>query len=229
MSNWLLTDLHIHTKFSDGSMKLSEVIDFYGKRKFDVIAISDHQLDVVSLNLPRTILPYNWIRNKEEFDIYYENILEEADRAKKEYNMLVIPAIEFTNYMVNAHIVGLDIKSYIEVTADMEQTLIIAKNQDMLLIGAHPWDAKFYRIGGGLWKHRVLGRYIDAWEAGNGVDTFPHVLMNGYRFVANTDFHGDVRDNGINGWKTLIKAEKNITSIKKAIMDKKTAIHKYKD
>jgi hypothetical protein len=210
-------------------MELKEIVDFYGKRGFDVIAITDHQLDEISKRLPKNILPVGWISNEKDFNEYYLTILDEAKRAWNEYEMLVIPGIEFTNYIANVHIVSLNIKRYIEVESKMVQTLIVAKNDGCLLIGAHPWDTKFYRIGGGLWRNKEISPWIDAWEAGNGVDTFPHVLMNGYRYVANTDFHGELRDNGINGWKTLIKAKKTTQDVLKAIMDKRTAIHKYKD
>lgn len=228
MTNWLLTDLHIHTKFSDGTMELSDVIDFYGKLNFDAIAITDHQLDVVSQNLPKPILPYNWIKNENEFKIYYQKVIEEVDRARKLYDMIVIPGVEFTNYISNIHIVGLDIKKYIEVKVQMDETLIIAKSQNMLLVGAHPYDAKFYKLGGGLWRNKKVAKYIDVWEAGNGIEFFPHVVENGYKYIANTDFHGELHDHGIKGWKTLIKAEKNVNSIKQAIIDQKIALYKFR-
>ncbi len=37
-----LTDLHIHSTYSDGKLTIPEIIDFYGKRCFDIIAITDH-------------------------------------------------------------------------------------------------------------------------------------------------------------------------------------------
>lgn len=228
IDEWLLCDFHIHSKFSDGTMKISQIIDFYGQKNFDVIAITDHQLDVVSQRLPKTVLPYNWINNEREFEHYYNTIIEQAKRAKKQYNMLVIPGIEFTNYISNIHVVGLDIKRYIQVDTNMVQTLMIAKNDDMLLIGAHPHDARFYRIGGGLWRNKEVSPWIDVWEAGNGIDFFPHVVDNGHKMIANTDFHGEVRDNGIKGWKTLVKSKRDIESIKEAILDQRVALHKYR-
>jgi processive 1,2-diacylglycerol beta-glucosyltransferase len=41
----LLCDFHIHTNYSDGRLTLREVIDFYGRRKFDCICITDHVTD----------------------------------------------------------------------------------------------------------------------------------------------------------------------------------------
>jgi hypothetical protein len=36
-----LCDFHIHTNYSDGRLTLPEVGDFYGRRKFDCICITD--------------------------------------------------------------------------------------------------------------------------------------------------------------------------------------------
>jgi len=40
-----LCDFHIHTNYSDGRLTLPEVIDFYGRRGFDCICITDHIAD----------------------------------------------------------------------------------------------------------------------------------------------------------------------------------------
>jgi hypothetical protein len=37
-----LADLHVHSKFSDGSLSISELVDLYGERGFGAIAITDH-------------------------------------------------------------------------------------------------------------------------------------------------------------------------------------------
>ena len=42
---FLLCDFHVHTRWSDGTLTVREVVDLYGStRKFDVIAITDHIL-----------------------------------------------------------------------------------------------------------------------------------------------------------------------------------------
>jgi predicted metal-dependent phosphoesterase TrpH len=42
---FLLCDFHVHTRWSDGTLTLRDVIDLYGRtRLFDVIAITDHIL-----------------------------------------------------------------------------------------------------------------------------------------------------------------------------------------
>ncbi len=44
-SKMLLCDFHIHTNYSDGKLTVPEVVDFYGKRGFDCICITDHLAD----------------------------------------------------------------------------------------------------------------------------------------------------------------------------------------
>jgi len=42
---FLLSDFHVHTKWSDGRLSIREVVDLYGSTgKFDVIAITDQYL-----------------------------------------------------------------------------------------------------------------------------------------------------------------------------------------
>jgi len=38
----LLCELHAHTTWSDGSLELEQVVDLYGRRRFDVLSITDH-------------------------------------------------------------------------------------------------------------------------------------------------------------------------------------------
>ena len=38
----LLCELHAHTTWSDGSLTLRELCDLYGRRGFDVLAVTDH-------------------------------------------------------------------------------------------------------------------------------------------------------------------------------------------
>ena len=41
-SSPLLCELHAHTIWSDGAFAIGEVVDLYGRRGFDVLAITDH-------------------------------------------------------------------------------------------------------------------------------------------------------------------------------------------
>jgi predicted metal-dependent phosphoesterase TrpH len=67
--NPLLCELHAHTTWSDGLLSLRELCDLYGRRGFDVLAVTDH-----------TTRDDNCIR-EENFDVYLESIVIEAKRA----------------------------------------------------------------------------------------------------------------------------------------------------
>lgn len=75
---FLLCDLHVHTRWSDGGLKVRDVVDLYGQtHRFDVIAITDPIL-----------------RTQRWFDEYLEEIEHEARRARGLYDLLVIPGAE---------------------------------------------------------------------------------------------------------------------------------------
>jgi predicted metal-dependent phosphoesterase TrpH len=228
---WLLCDFHIHTKFSDGEMDMEDVVDFYGERNFDVIAITDHALDRVSSKVPQCIIPTGWIANKKDFNKYQKRLNENTKRAWLKYNMLVIPGMEITNYILNQHILILGVKEYICPCVLTSKTLSLYKEQqDVFVIGAHPFYPTRFKLGSGTWKAmRKLRGLIDAWELGNDNDVFPHVLRAGVPYVANSDFHGHEKYGGIDSWKNLIYAEKDIDSIRNAILNKHVAVFKYKD
>jgi histidinol phosphatase-like PHP family hydrolase len=96
---FMLCDFHVHTTWSDGRLSIREVVDLYGQTgRFDVIAITDHILmkrdllkragRIASLGLKHFSV------TEERFPRYLADIAEEADRAWRQYNMLVIPGAE---------------------------------------------------------------------------------------------------------------------------------------
>src|SRR5262245_49266522 len=98
---FLLCDFHVHTTWSDGRMSIREVIDRYGEtRRFDVIAITDHILmkrDLLAragklASLGRREFSVTQAR----FGDYLEEIELEARRARRLYDLLVIPGAEVT-------------------------------------------------------------------------------------------------------------------------------------
>jgi hypothetical protein len=48
MKNMILADLHIHSTFSDGKLTIPQLVDFYGRRGFGAIAITDHLCELAS-------------------------------------------------------------------------------------------------------------------------------------------------------------------------------------
>ena len=89
-----LCDFHIHTNYSDGRLTLPEVIDFYGRRGFDCICITDHVAD------PRRLMGklselLNFTIAADQLDEYYDMLERERRRAWRKYDMLVMTGLEF--------------------------------------------------------------------------------------------------------------------------------------
>src|SRR3954465_12722606 len=94
----LLCELHAHTTWSDGSLSVRELCDLYGRRGFDVLAVTDHA--------PRDERQTQAANHTE----YLAAVGEEAERAARLYDLLVIPGLELTyddpDPLESAHVVA---------------------------------------------------------------------------------------------------------------------------
>ena len=219
----ILTDLHIHSTYSDGKLSIPELVDFYGKRKVKIIAITDHLceeetfLGKASNFLDKTL-------TKETFPQYLKEIEREAERAMSEYGMLVIPGVEFTKnslfFKRSAHVLALGIKEYIQADLNIIEMLAEIKKQGALSIAAHPVSTRmvehqtYY-----LWdKREELFDKFDAWEVASGPHFFDEVLASGLPLIANSDFHHPKQ---FKSWKTLIDCELNFSSLSQAVREQR--------
>jgi 3',5'-nucleoside bisphosphate phosphatase len=224
---YLLCDFHVHTRWSDGRLPLRDVIDLYGAtRRFDVIAITDHILmrrDLLAragrlLSLGRREFSVTEAR----FQAYLEDIAVEATRAKRLYDLLVIPGAEITQNHIrsrkNSHIVGLNLREYISADQSAEDILRAIRSQGALSIACHPHHRTTRRVEIGtcfLWDHRKrLVRLVDVWEAANRDDLFSVTSLKHYPYVANSDFH---KPKHLYSWKTLLRCEKNWDAIARTL------------
>src|SRR5512139_2611775 len=107
MTEWLLTDLHIHTTFSDGAIPIEEVVRIYGEAGFDAIAITDHLFDTQS---PRSAELYDEGKSIKDLGVYFYKIEEVSRWAMEKYGLLVIPGLEICNLSEDYHILGIDLK-----------------------------------------------------------------------------------------------------------------------
>src|SRR5690348_12319854 len=81
----LLCELHAHTTWSDGALTPRELCDLYGRYGFDVLAITDHTVPGGRKHV-----------NDERFAAYLAHLEEEAERARRLYDLVVIPGLELT-------------------------------------------------------------------------------------------------------------------------------------
>jgi hypothetical protein len=206
---------------------MREVIDLYGQtRRFDVIAITDHilmQRDLLAraghfLTLGRRAFSVT----EDRFDQYLAEIEGEARRARRLYDLLVIPGAEITQNHLrsrkNSHIVALNIRRFISADQSAEDILREIRRQRALSIACHPHHRTTRRIEIGtcyLWDHRKrLVELVDVWEAANRDDLFSVTSLKHYPYVANSDFH---KAKHLYSWKTLLRCEKNWDAIARTL------------
>jgi predicted metal-dependent phosphoesterase TrpH len=224
---FLLCDFHVHTRWSDGQLTVSEVVDLYGRTgKFDVIAITDHILMkkdfLARVGRIATLGRRRFGVTEESFDAYLADIKRQSQRAMDRYGMLVVAGAEVTQNRLsgrkNSHIIALDIKKYISADQKADTILREIRRQDALSVACHPHHRTTRRIEIStcyLWDHRKeLADLVDVWEAANRDDLFSVTSLKHYPYVANSDFH---KPKHLYSWKTLVRAEKNWPAIKKAL------------
>lgn len=227
----MLTDLHIHSTFSDGVLTIPQIVDFYGSRGFKIIAITDHLCEENSF-LGKASSVLNKTLTRQNFKSYLETIKVEGYRALKQYGMLVIPGIEITkNYISfkrSAHIVAVGISDYIAADDSVLDIISNIKKQGALAIAAHPVSTQMlghqtYH----LWDLREeLKDQFDAWEVASGPHIFNDVMKSGLPIIANSDFH---HPKHIRAWKTLIKCEQSFESLKVAIREQQVEFMFYEE
>jgi predicted metal-dependent phosphoesterase TrpH len=226
-----LADLHVHSNYSDGSMTIPELVDFYGRRKFGAIAITDHICEEQTL-FGRAAKYLNVTLTKTNFDEYLEVIDAEAKRAWRQYSMVVIPGFEISkNSLSNhrsAHLLGLGVCEFVSADDDIAQTAREIKKQGALVVAAHPVSTrKFEKQTFHLWSRRQeLEPLIDAWEVASGPFIFDEVLRSGLPMLATSDLH---RASQINAWKSVFTCERSAEAVLTSIQNQDIGFQFFKD
>ncbi len=228
IKNWLLCDFHIHTNLSDGKLSLQEVVDFYGSKGFDVISITDHVLDSMTLTeLKRKGKSIGAIR-KRDFQNYLRLLWQESQRAWETYKMLLLPGVEITNNCNKYHILAIDVKCYIDPGLPVEKIVNYTHEQGAIAIACHPHHKTTEGPYVHLWEnHEKYAPLFDAWEVANRDDLFNVIGIKKFNYIATSDLH---EPQHIYSWKTLIKCEKNPEAIKTAIREnREVAIYLFRE
>jgi predicted metal-dependent phosphoesterase TrpH len=229
----LLCDFHIHTNYSDGKLTVPEVVDFYGRRGFDCICITDHVAD------PRRLIGKlsrlaNFTVGPEQLDEYFDVLDAERRRAWRKYRMLVLTGFEFNKDGLtkksSAHLLGIDLKAPINPALDLPETIAEIHAQDGLAVASHPhiMKSEWGKNTLYLWENQeVFAPLLDAWEIANRNNIFTPVGLKRLAFLANSDFH---KPKHIYSWKTLLRCAKDAEAIKACIRkNEQVAITLYRD
>lgn len=229
----LLCDFHIHTNYSDGKLALPEVIDFYGKRGFDCICITDHIADpkrLIGKFSELTNLTLAW----DQLDEYFDMIERERRRALRKYDMLVMAGLEFNKEgwtrKTSGHLLGIDLKAPIDPALDFVEIIAQTHAQGGLSVAAHPhvMKSEWGKNTLYLWENQeVFAPIIDAWEIANRNNIFTPIGLKRLAFIANSDFH---KPKHIYSWKTVLHCEKDTKAIKNCVRtNEHIAITLYRD
>lgn len=226
---WLLCDFHIHTSVSDGALSPDEVVDLYGQHGFDVIAITDHVVGKLDYEDYAAEALESYVLTEKQFPDYIEQLVEASKRAWEKYNMILIPGAEFTSNRRGFHLLGIDIRQFIDPGLPAEEIAMKIHEQGGLAIAAHPCRGVTEGVGelGHLWKNRdKLAAVLDAWEIGNRRELYTEVGEARLSYVASSDFH-DPRH--LYTWKTMLGCEKTVEAVKDEIRsNKRVAIRLFK-
>jgi UDP-N-acetylglucosamine:LPS N-acetylglucosamine transferase len=229
----LLCDFHIHTNYSDGRMALPEVVDFYGRRGFDCICITDHVADPRRLlgkmgELVKLTLPFG------QLDEYFDRLERERQRAWKKYSLRVMTGIEFNKEgftkKTSGHLLGLDLRAPIDPALSFVEIIAQIHGQGGLSVAAHPHllKSEWGKNTLYLWENQdVFAPIIDAWEIANRNNIFTPVGLKRFAFLANSDFH---KPRHIYSWKTILHCENDPEAIKDSIRrNEHVALTLYRD
>ena len=209
----LLCELHAHTTWSDGKLTLRELVDLYGRHGFDVLCVTDHAVPPGDPYLQahgRAIDEANW-------QAYREEIQAEAERARREYGLVLVRGVELSENHADpdrvAHAVALGLERLPGLEGGVLQAMVAAAREGAAVIAAHPYDADGAptaatgdtapaRPTRRLWRRRHdLTDVVHAWELFNQNQAFPWVADERLPAVATGDFH---RIDHFAGWKTML-------------------------
>ncbi len=214
-----LCDFHVHSVNSDGRLSIAQLVDYFGQRGFGAIAITDHLCESHTFlgqsahYLQKTVLRNQWNR-------YLNEIHIEAERAWRQFHMLVIPGVEFTknsfSHKDSAHIVGLGINAFVDPDDSVESIIDRVHHQGGLAIAAHPVSTrKIEPQTYHLWYNRDrLSKKIDAWEVASGAHMFQEVFESGLPMIANSDLH---HPRQMSSWKTVMQGPRTWKNIYQSI------------
>jgi len=201
----LLAELHAHTTWSDGILTPGELVDLYGRAGFDVLAITDH---VVRSEVGCHV-------RAETFRDYLAQIDAEAERARTQHGMLVLPGVELTVENSDprraGHAVAVGLREFVSVDGGLEAALGDARAAGAALIAVHPYslEAASASIRGTAWfadNPERAAEVVDRFELFNREEGFDWVAQRRLRFVATGDFHVPEH---LFSWKTLLACDRD--------------------
>lgn len=225
-----MADLHTHSTYSDGSLEIGALVDFYGQLGFGAIAITDHLCEKTGLTGKAAYLTGRTL-TEENFSSYMAEIQTEAERAWREYGLLVIPGYEITknslSHRRSCHFLVLGTTEYLSPENSVEEICLAARAKGALTIAAHPTHTgRFEPQTYYLWDRRsTLSQYIDAWEVASGPHYCEKVQASGLPIIASSDLHHPAQ---INSWKTVFCGPRSQRNLFDRIRNQDLSVIRYR-
>jgi 3',5'-nucleoside bisphosphate phosphatase len=201
----LLCELHAHTRWSDGVLSVSELVDLHGRNGFDVLCVTDH----VVRREDRRQDGAGPSVDEGSFGAYLAEVEHETERAWELYGMLVVPGLELTFNDADprqaAHAVAIGLRTFVPVDDGIERAIGSASMAGAAIIAAHPYGAESADPHPRLTKRwacdEVFRELAHRFELFNRTQLYGWVAEAGLPSVASGDFH---RPEHLTGWKTLL-------------------------
>jgi predicted metal-dependent phosphoesterase TrpH len=144
----LLCELHAHTRWSDGAFTLPDLVDLYGRNGFDVLCVTDHVNRRDDPWMPADA-PFRGVHAANHAD-YLAEIEAQAERARREYDLLLLPGLELTyndlDPFLAAHAVAVGCRAFAGVDRGLDAALARVRGEGAALVAAHPYGRR--RSGG---------------------------------------------------------------------------------
>ena len=203
----LLCELHSHTRWSDGDLSISELVDLHGRAGFDVLCVTDHVVREDDPWRERALLRSVGER---QWTAYLADVEREARRALALYRMLLLPGLELTYNDVDsskaAHAVAVGLRSFVSVENGIADAILAARDAGAAVIAAHPYDgpapaSENLRVTRRFAHDGKLRELAHRFELFNRSHLFGWVAESGLPAVAGGDVH---RSEHLAGWRTLV-------------------------
>ena len=200
--NPLLCELHAHTTWSDGALSVRDVCDLYGRHGFDVLAITDHT--TVDGHVQEAAFP-----------AYLAELEAEVERARRLYDLLVLPGLELTFEPPEAeaagHVVAVGLRTFAGVAGGLEESVRAARANGAALVAAHPYaldeaEHAARRTAAFATDPERWAALVDRFELFNRTTLFSWVAEAGLPAVATGDFHLPAH---LATWKTMLPCAKH--------------------